>query len=156
MPIGPVSLCKRGCRTIRGQLDKVNFVIQSKPMNTHLWTRIAVGLIAGAGLAAVDNFAFGGEVSPIVIVALLLVIAGAIGSTWGTRGVVAAAIAWAWLPSAHLMKKVLHLPDTLHPNTYGSILKLAAFSLVVTAIGFGFGLLLRLVALKKTDRNTRT
>jgi hypothetical protein len=122
-------------------------------MNPNLCSRIAVGLIAGAGLAVVDNFAFGGEVSPIVIVGMLLIFAGAIGLAWGTRGIIAGAIAWAWLPLAHLVKKVLHLPDTLQPNTYASILKLAAFSLVVTAIGFGLGLLLHRLAAKKTAQN---
>jgi len=104
--------------------------------------RIAVGLIAGAGVAAVDNFAFGGEISPIVIVAMLLIVAGAFGTIWGVRAAVVAAIVWAWLPMAHVAKHVFRLPDTLHPNTYASILKLAVFSFVVAAIGFGLGLIM--------------
>ena len=37
------------------------------------WTvRLGLGLAAGAALVCVDNFAFEGEVSPIVIVVLLL------------------------------------------------------------------------------------
>ena len=44
--------------------------------------RVGSGLIAGAGIAAVDNFAFGGEVSPIVIVGMLLVFGGVVGMLW--------------------------------------------------------------------------
>ena len=33
------------------------------------------------------------------------------------------------------------MPDTLHPNTYLSVLYLAIFTLAVAIIGFGFGLL---------------
>jgi hypothetical protein len=110
-------------------------------------------MAAGATLAAVDNLAFGGEVSPILIVAMLLVCTAAIGVLWGRRGLVAGTVAWAWLPAAHLVKKVFQLPDTLHPKTYGSILKLAAFSLVITAIGFGLGLLLRQLAPQKKAQN---
>ena len=112
---------------------------------TSSWLRFSVGMLAGAGIAAVDNFAFAGEVSPILIVAILLLCSGLIGAIWGTRGFSVSAIVWAWLPMTHVGKQVFHLPDTLHPNTYFSILKLALFTFFVTAIGFGFGLLLHRV-----------
>jgi hypothetical protein len=102
-----------------------------------------IGLIVGAGIAAVDNFAFRGEVSPIVIVGMLLVSSAAAGMIWGVRAAVAATIVWVCLPTAHLLKHVLGLPDTIRPNTYLSILKLGALSFVVTAIGLGFGLAFR-------------
>ena len=105
--------------------------------------RAGIGLIVGAGIAAVDNFAFGGEVSPVVIVGMLLVFGAAAGMVWGVRAAVAAAIVWVCLPMAHVLKHMLGLPDTLRPNTYLSILKLGALSFVVTAIGLGFGLALR-------------
>jgi hypothetical protein len=44
---------------------------------------------------------------------------------------------------AHLIKHVLGLPDTMQPNTYTSILMLAAFTLAVATIGTGCGILLR-------------
>ena len=112
---------------------------------TSSWLRFSVGMLAGAAIAAVDNFAFAGEVSPIVIVAVLLLCSGFIGAIWGTRGFSVSAIVWAWLPMAHVIKHVFHLPDTIHPNTYASILKLGLFAFFVTAIGFGFGLLLHRV-----------
>lgn len=87
----------------------------------------------------VDNFAFEGEVSPIVIVAMLLAVTVAVGAAWGRRGWVAAAVAWACVPVAHLVKHVLGLADTLHPNTYASILLLAAFTLLVAILGTGLG-----------------
>jgi hypothetical protein len=106
-------------------------------------TRAGIGLIVGAGIALVDNFAFAGEVSPIVIVGMLFLASAAAGVIWGGRAAVAVAIVWVCLPFAHLLKHVMGLPDTIHPNTYPSILKLGAFTFVVTAIGMGFGLALR-------------
>jgi hypothetical protein len=105
--------------------------------------RLSAGFIAGAGIAAVDNFAFGGEVSPIVIVGMLLLAAGAIGILWGIRGVVAAGMVWIWLPMAHVVKRFFGLPDTIHPNTYASILMIGIFSFAVTGVGLGFGVALR-------------
>jgi len=104
---------------------------------------VGVGLAAGAGIMSVDNFAFQGEISPVVIVAMLFAATGAAALFWGWRGWVTAFVTWACVPTAHLGKHLLALPDTLHPNTYASILKLAAFSLVVATAGFGFGVLLR-------------
>ena len=94
----------------------------------------------------VDNVAFEGEVSPIVIVAMLLAATLTFGAFWGRLGWVAASVAWACISLAHVVKHVLAIPDTLHPNTYGSILKLAAFTLLVAAIGMGCGVLLRKLA----------
>jgi hypothetical protein len=108
-----------------------------------LQIRIFVGLFVGATIAYVDNFLFQGEVSPIVIVILLLVAAVSIGITWKWRAVIAIALMWLWLPMAHVAKKVLGLPDTLHPNTYTSILLYAIFTFVISAIGFLLGLFAR-------------
>ena len=118
------------------------------PMNatdiTLRWPVLAsVGVVAGAAIAAVDNFAFGGEVSPILIVVMLLAATGIAGLVWDRRGWVAAAAAWICVPLAHLIKHVLGLPDTVQPNTYTSILMLAAFTLAVATIGTGCGILLR-------------
>ncbi len=85
-----------------------------------------VGLAGGAVLVYVDCFAFEGEVSPIIIVALLLAATAMAGAMWGRSGWIAAAVTWVCLPLTHLVKHVLDLPDTLHPNTYTSILFLAA------------------------------
>jgi hypothetical protein len=106
-------------------------------------TRTAVGIAAGAVVAYVDNVAFGGEISPVVIVAMLLAATAMFGLVWGGRGWLPAFSAWACIPLAHLVKHVLGLPDTLHPNTYASILLLAAFTLGVTLAGTGGGLVFR-------------
>jgi len=103
--------------------------------------RLAAGLAAGAAIVWVDNFAFDGAVSPIVIVAMLLAATTTAGTVWGRQGWVAAAVAWACIPLAHVIKHALGLPDTLHPNTYLSILYLAVFTLIVAIIGAGCGLL---------------
>lgn len=105
--------------------------------------RLGIGLVAGAAIVYVDNRAFEGEVSPIVIVAMLLAATATAGAVWGPRGWVSAAVAWACVPGAHLLKHALGLPDTLHPNTYRSILYLAVFTLIVAAIGTVVGIVLR-------------
>lgn len=46
------------------------------------------------------------------------------------------ALFWLWLPMARVIKKVLGLPDTLHPNTYSSILLYTIFTFAVSSIGF--------------------
>ena len=94
---------------------------------------------SGGAIAAVDNLACDGEISPLVIVAMLAVTAAAAGLVAGGRGAVAALVAGAWSPGVHIMKKVLGVPDTLHPATYGSIAKLAALVVVVAAVGATVG-----------------
>ena len=105
--------------------------------------RPVAGFVAGAVIAYVDNFAFEGEVSPIVIVAMLLVATGMAGVLWGRQAWVVSAAIWVCIPLVHLMKHVLGLPNTLQPNTYASIVTLAMFTLVVSSVGTGGGVLLR-------------
>ena len=99
----------------------------------------ALGLACGASTIYVDNVAFGGEVSPIVVVIMLLAAATAGAAIWGPRGWPVAATSWASVPGAHLVKHALGIPDTLHPNTYLSILYLALFTLCVSAAGVACG-----------------
>jgi hypothetical protein len=94
----------------------------------------------------VDNVLFEGEVSPIAIVGLLLAAAATAGMRWGARGLAAAALTWACVPAAHVVKRAFGLPDTLHPDTWASVLLLAMFTLVVTTVGSGCGLLARRLA----------
>jgi len=103
--------------------------------------RFAVGLGTGSAIAAVDNFAFGGEVSPIVIVILLMATTATFGGIWGRGGWTTAVATWLCVPLTHVVTHVLGLPDTLHPNTYTSILMLAAFTLLVATLGTGAGIL---------------
>jgi len=107
---------------------------------------MATGLAAGAAITWVDNFAFEGEVSPIIIVVMLLAATITAGAVWGRRGWSAAAAAWVCVPLAHVAKQVLGLPDTLHPATYLSILYLALFTLVVAAFGTACGVLVHTLA----------
>jgi hypothetical protein len=108
--------------------------------------QLGVGLVAGAAIVYVDNFAFQGEVSPFVIVAMLLSATAMAGAMWGRNGWIAAAVTWACIPLAHVFKHVVGLADTLHPNTYTSILFLAVFTLAVATLGTGCGLLVRRLA----------
>lgn len=107
-----------------------------------LLIRIRVGLAAGAIIAAIDSYAFGGEISPIAIVILLLGSSVVIGLRWGRRGWVAGLAMWIGVPLFHVFKHIWQLPDTLQPNTYASILLLAGFTLVVVSIGIAGGALM--------------
>lgn len=107
---------------------------------------LLVGLIAGAAIVFIDNFAFQGEVSPIVIVIMLLVSTITVGAIWKWHAWIASVTVWIFVPMAHVVKHLLGLPDTLHPNTYASILMLAVFTFVVSAIGFLFGTLVNKIS----------
>ena len=48
--------------------------------------RATYGFLAGSAIACVDSVAFGGEVSPIVVVAMLLTATAVAGGVWGWRG----------------------------------------------------------------------
>jgi hypothetical protein len=117
--------------------------------------RLGVGFLAGAAIVWVDNFAFEGEVSPIIIVAMLLAVTAVSAAIWGGRGWVPVGVEWAGVPLAHLVKHARGLPDTLHPNTYTSILYLAAFTLLVATVGAGVGLLARRLAVGSGGRDSR-
>jgi hypothetical protein len=116
--------------------------------------RLAIGFIAGAIIVYGDNFAFQGEVSPIVIVVMLLAVTVTAGTIWGWRGWAIVIAAWVGVPTAHLVKHGLGLPDTLNPNTYTSILMLAIFTFVISTIGIGSGVLLRRLTEFGTKRNS--
>ena len=110
-------------------------------IKTRLSLLIGIGFITGMAISVIDNFAFGGEVSPIVIVALLLSASVILGAFFGTRGSIALVFVWVCIPLVHLVKHILNIPDTINPNTYASILKLAIFTFVVALIGLGCGII---------------
>lgn len=109
-------------------------------------TRCGLGLAIGGALVYIDNFASHGEASPIIIVAMLFAATAATGAALGRRAWVVAIVSWACISGAHVIKHLWHLPDTLHPNTYASIAYLAAFTLVVAAVGTACGVLAHRVA----------
>ncbi len=126
-----------------------------KPILSKWPVQTGAGLAAGAAIVYVDNWAFGGEVSPIIIIALLLAATAVAGVIWGLSAWRAPAVTWACIPLAHVVKHVLGLPDTLHPNTFTSILFLAAFTLAVTLCGTGCGVLVRKIATGALRRGQR-
>jgi len=105
-------------------------------------TRLGFGIVCGAAIAIVDNFASQGEVSPVVVVAMLLAATATGGAMWGWSSWPAAAIVWVCVPAPHVARHALGLADTIHPNTWASIAQLAAFALLVVGIGTGGGILL--------------
>lgn len=86
---------------------------------------------------------------------MLLAVTAMAAAIWGGRGWAPGGVAWAGVPLAHLVKHALGLPDTLHPNTYTSVLYLAAFTLLVATVGGGFGLLVRRLTLGSGGRDSR-
>jgi hypothetical protein len=67
----------------------------------------------------VDNFAHGGEVSPMVIVVLLLAATSAFGAVWGKGAPVAMLATWVWLPSTHLVKHLASISvRNVHPKNH--------------------------------------
>jgi uncharacterized metal-binding protein len=107
--------------------------------------QLAIAAACGAAIAAVDNFAAGGEVSPIVTVALLLGASFAVAASGNRHRWIGVLLVWVWLPMAHVVKHGLGLPDTIHPNTLTSIFLLGVFSLSVTMVGAGCGVFVRRV-----------
>jgi hypothetical protein len=101
--------------------------------------------VAGVSISAVDNFLFGGEVTPILPVLLLLFGAIGVGCLRGTGKWFAIVLLWVWLPMAHVLKHMFDVRDTLQPNTYDSIAILAAFTLAVALSGLVIGIGLRRV-----------
>ena len=63
-----------------------------KPILSKWQMLLGVGLVAGAAIVYVDNCAFEGEVSPIVIVALLLAATATAEAIWGRSGWITVAI----------------------------------------------------------------
>lgn len=116
---------------------------QTRPVG--LLRRVGLGLAVGGAIVYVDNFASQGEVSPFVIVAMLFSATAAAGAILGPRAWVVSLAEWGCVPTAHVIKHLWHLPDTLHPNTYASIAYLAAFTLAIAAIGTSSGVLVRRV-----------
>ena len=107
--------------------------------------RAVVGLLIGLGLVYIDNYAFDGETSPIVIVGCLFVAVACVCAVWGAGAWIAALFAWAPVPAAHVLKHVLGMRDTLQPNTYTSIGLLAACTLAVATVGGALGLFGRII-----------
>lgn len=108
---------------------------------------LGLAVAFGVAIAAVDNFALEGEVSPIVVVGMLFAATAIVGVLSPQRAWLAALAVWVWLPLAHLVKHVLGIRDTLRPNTYASIAALGVFAVIVALIGMACGIVAkRLIA----------
>jgi hypothetical protein len=127
----------------RGGVDREGDHESRTGLSSSLPILLGAGAGAGTIIAGADNFLFEGEVSPIVILAMLLAATITAGWLWGWRGGIPSALAWICLPLAHLVKHLMGLPDTLQPNTIASILMLAVVTAMVALIGTGGGVLLR-------------
>ena len=120
--------------------------------------RLCVGLAAGIAIAWVDNFAFEGEVSPIVIVVMLLAATATIAAVWGRHGWATArrCVVVRTARSSHQTRSWAagHLaPEHVHLHPYTSILMLAAFTFVVVALGTAAGMLIHRGAARISNRS---
>jgi hypothetical protein len=102
---------------------------------------LLLAIAIGGIIAAIEGQAFGGEISPIPIVALLFFTSVGFAAFQGASSWSCSLGLWFPLSTSHLVKMVLHLPDTLYPNTPRSLLLLSVFTLLVSFFGFGAGLL---------------
>ena len=101
--------------------------------------KLGIAVVIGLAIAGVDNIVAGGEVSPIVIVIALFVTSAVLGTLTPVGSLLYALAVWLPVPLVHLIKHLLRLPDTLHPNTYSSILSLGLFTLAVSLVGMACG-----------------
>ena len=102
-----------------------------------------LGLAAGLVVSAVDLYAAGGHVPPVVIVALQVIASGALGALWGGAGWAGAIAVALPLPAVHAIRHARGWPDTISPNTWDSIVMMALFALAVAGAGFAAGAVLR-------------
>jgi hypothetical protein len=99
-----------------------------KPNSLAATLPVALALVAGLFICAVDNFAFAGEVSPIVIVGLIFLAAAGMACLAPRRRLLTTLAVWIWLPLAHVVKHLAKLPDML-----------AGFTLIVSLVGMVAG-----------------
>lgn len=105
--------------------------------------QIVIGLIIGLTISVIDNYAFKDELSPVVLVLMLLTVSGFSGLLFGWHGWFTVFIIWLFVPATNFIKYIFDLKSTLHPNTINSILKFTLFSFAITVIGFAIGVILR-------------
>ncbi len=106
---------------------------------------IASGL--GLLIAALDTAAPFGDDSSKLTILLWLMAGGSLGFVMPSRPWRWAMLVGPWLPLTHLLAHVLGLPDSIHPNTYATILTLVPVSLAVCSVGaYGGALTRRLLA----------
>ncbi|MFN7977531.1 MAG: hypothetical protein U0P30_05300 [Vicinamibacterales bacterium] len=104
---------------------------------------IRVGLVSGLAISAVDLYAAGGHVPPVMIVVLQIVASGTVGGLWGWAAWPGAIAVAAPLPAVHTIRHALGWPDTISPNTWDSIVMMGLFALAVAGAGFAAGAVLR-------------
>lgn len=104
---------------------------------------VRAGLVAGLVISAVDLYAAGGHIPPVVIVALQILASAALGAAWGWAAWPAAIAVAAPLPAVHAIRHGLGWPDTITPNTWDSIVMMALFALAVAGAGFAAGAVLK-------------
>jgi hypothetical protein len=63
-----------------------------------LLVRGVIAAVIGLVIAGVDNLAFEGEVSPILIVGMLLVVSAVMTALWRAQGALLTGVVWLWLP----------------------------------------------------------
>jgi hypothetical protein len=99
--------------------------------------------ISGLVIAALDRASFFGDDSAQFTVFLWLLASGLLGFTRPRRPWLWAVLIGPWLSLTNLVRHVLGLPGSVHPDTYTTILLLLPLSLAICSLGAYGGALAR-------------
>jgi predicted tellurium resistance membrane protein TerC len=98
-----------------------------------------LALVLGGVIAWADLYVDGGELSPGALLLLLFAAAALLAWLRGRPCVIAALLVWMPMPASLLILHAKGHKTTLHPDTVGSILGVAAVALVAVALGSWLG-----------------
>ncbi len=105
-----------------------------------------VAIILGLCIVLVDLFADGGEISPAVVLLLLLIAGAIVGAIHSRLSLWLALLISISLPAVRLILHLLGYKTTLQPDTVASILMVGAVALCVASIGVLIGAVARRAA----------
>jgi hypothetical protein len=103
-------------------------------------------IVIGLFISALDNCAFGGEISPVIVIMLLFLFCAGMAFIVNTYAYLISIIIWIFLPLVHFINHLLGFTDSIQPNTYQSIFLLALVTFAVSQIGFVVGRIIRKTA----------
>ncbi len=98
-----------------------------------------IAVVLGVVITCVDLFADKGEISPVVVLLLLLIAGGIVGAIHSHFSLALAVLTAICLPATHLTLHFMGHKTTLQPDTVPSILMVGVVSLCAAALGVRLG-----------------